>query len=424
MPTLLLAVTGMSPQVITETLYAMHMAGKGWPDGIRLITTTLGAQRAWQGLVENGQLQRLAHELGVPPLPFAQGDILVVPNAAGEPVVDARSEADHEAMADFITNVVRELTSHDALAIHASIAGGRKTMTFYLGYAMSLFGRHQDSLSHVLVNEPFENRSDFFFPTREPCPLQPRPNEATGPDASKAEVTLADIPFVRLRNQLPALVMDDLGVRVSYRRLMNLINLGDCPRQVQLVLHARHKTLRVCNTAGDPELKVEIVFPNLMLWAFYLVLAEATLEGDDSYNRPTDPKEAEMLARMVFRQLFALLNISRGTLRSSQEMARELLENDRYLPLLEPGLLPAKMLEPYASQGCGLKKETFSNYVNRIAALLGTVLPANLQTLLRPRPALDQDSGPEGRASLHSKGAGYGIWLPVPSKQLTIDWSE
>lgn len=244
MRTLLLAVTGMSPQVITETLYALHHGGHCWPDGIRLLTTVQGAKRAWEGLVEQGQLRRLAAELGVPEVPFSRSDILVVPDANGTPVVDARSEADHEAMADFITNTVRELTSNTSLAIHASIAGGRKTMTFYLGYAMSLFGRHQDRLSHVLVSEPYENRPDFFFPTRYPSLLALRSGEQQSLDARQARVTLADIPFVRLRNQLPALVMDDLGARLSYRKLMNLINLGDTPERLRIFFHVQEKRLR------------------------------------------------------------------------------------------------------------------------------------------------------------------------------------
>ena len=46
----LLAVTGMSPQVITETLYALHQQGQGMPLSIKIITTALGAEQAWNTL--------------------------------------------------------------------------------------------------------------------------------------------------------------------------------------------------------------------------------------------------------------------------------------------------------------------------------------------------------------------------------------
>ena len=45
-------------------------------------------------------------------------------------------------IADAITALVRALTADPGSAVHASIAGGRKTMGFYLGYALSLFGRY------------------------------------------------------------------------------------------------------------------------------------------------------------------------------------------------------------------------------------------------------------------------------------------
>lgn len=115
---------------------------------------------------------------------------------------DIRELADNEAIADAITAQVRELTADPASAVHASIAGGRKTMGFYLGYALSLFGRPQDRLSHVLVSSPFESNPNFFYP-----PPVERVIFSNGPDqrpldASSATVMLADIPFVRLRDGL------------------------------------------------------------------------------------------------------------------------------------------------------------------------------------------------------------------------------
>lgn len=37
-------------------------------------------------------------------------------------------------------------------------------MGFFVGYALSLFGRAQDRLSHVLVSDPFESLTDFYYP--------------------------------------------------------------------------------------------------------------------------------------------------------------------------------------------------------------------------------------------------------------------
>ena len=61
----------------------------------------------------------------------------------------------------------QKFTLDDDTQLMVSIAGGRKTMGYYAGYALTLFGRHQDQLSHVLVSEEFEGNRDFFFPTRQ-----------------------------------------------------------------------------------------------------------------------------------------------------------------------------------------------------------------------------------------------------------------
>ena len=47
---------------------------------------------------------------------------------------------------DRICDIVRELTKDAETRIHASAAGGRKTMSIYLTAAMQLFGRVQDTL--------------------------------------------------------------------------------------------------------------------------------------------------------------------------------------------------------------------------------------------------------------------------------------
>lgn len=116
---------------------------------------------------------------------------------------DIRSKAEHEACANLITEQVRAFTADDSAALHVSLAGGRKTMTYYLGNALTLFGRPQDRLSHVLVPPPYESNPEFFYPTPYDRPLYSNRLERWL-DAKDAEVTLADIPFVRLRNSLPS----------------------------------------------------------------------------------------------------------------------------------------------------------------------------------------------------------------------------
>jgi len=201
---ILLCVTGLSPQIVTETLYALAVTGEPRfvPTEIHLITTADGAERARLTLLseEPGWFRQLHQDYGLPDIHFTLDTIHILHDADGRLLRDIRAVADNEAIADAITAQVRELTADPDCAVHASIAGGRKTMGFYLGYALSLFGRPQDRLSHVLVSSPFESNPDFFYPTPQERVIYTADRQPL--DASDARVMLADIPFVRLRDGL------------------------------------------------------------------------------------------------------------------------------------------------------------------------------------------------------------------------------
>ncbi len=206
----LLAVTGLSPQVVTETLYALAVQREPAfvPTEIRLITTSEGAQRARLALLSDdpGWFHRLRSDYRLPSIAFDEGSIQVLANGSGQPLDDIRSPADNLQAADFITETVRSLTADADCALHVSIAGGRKTMGYYLGYALSLFGRPQDRLSHVLVGEPFESSWNFFYPTPYSRVIEVPGSKLA--DTAQAQVTLAEIPFVSLRSELPRALLE------------------------------------------------------------------------------------------------------------------------------------------------------------------------------------------------------------------------
>jgi CRISPR-associated protein (TIGR02584 family) len=204
---ILLAVTGLSPQVVTETLFALATRPSApWiPTEIHLITTSEGAERARLSLLhpKSGWFPRLCRDYALPPIQFGPDRIHELRDAHGEPLTDIRTLADNTAAADAITEQVRALTSDPQTALHVSIAGGRKTMGFYLGYALSLYGRTQDRLSHVLVSAPYESHPQFFYPTPESEIIHTAPPDSRPYDTRDARVTLAEIPFVRIRDGLP-----------------------------------------------------------------------------------------------------------------------------------------------------------------------------------------------------------------------------
>lgn len=183
---ILLAVAGGSPAIVTETLYALSLKSVPayLPTAIHIITTDKGVSFLQPLLGDNNKIQALARDYGLPLPDILPHNIHVITDTTGQPLPDITTAANNENAADFITNKVRELTDveYGDASLHVSIAGGRKTMSYYAGYALSLFGRMQDRLSHVLVDESQINQ-EFFYP----------------PPNSEIEVMLADIPFVRLR---------------------------------------------------------------------------------------------------------------------------------------------------------------------------------------------------------------------------------
>ncbi len=215
----LLAVSGLSPQIVTETLYALAVtsseAERFVPTEIEIITTAEGAARIARDLLDpsEGAFHRLCSDYGLSGIAFTASHIHTVAGANGLPLSDIRTADENALLADAIAARVRALTADKDCALHVSLAGGRKTMSFYAGYALSLFGRDQDRLSHVLVNEPFESVRGFWYPPPEPLRLELRSpaNANPPPDAgvagfvstASAEVGLAFIPFVRLRKGLP-----------------------------------------------------------------------------------------------------------------------------------------------------------------------------------------------------------------------------
>jgi len=219
---ILLIVTGASPQVLTETLFAIHKADKPFPDRVIAITTESTKEILTNGLFRDRRLAQLKEQYALPDLQMTEDDIYLISDENGRFLDKGNTEKDQETMADFITRTVAELTSQENTCIHASIAGGRKTMAFYLGYAMSLLGRSQDKLSHVFVNDELEFVRDFWFPTKEDNWITGK-NGQGEVNCKDGEITLAEIPFVRMRNSLDSNVIDSI-VNTSFCQQVSKMN--------------------------------------------------------------------------------------------------------------------------------------------------------------------------------------------------------
>ncbi len=207
---ILLCATGLAPQVVTETLYALHrrIDPPFRPDRLILVSTTAGLEILQRQLLDEstGALRRFRQDW--PDAAAPEPELVELEGMRG-PLPDIRTSEEAVSAADRITDLVRRLTAEDTV-LHVSIAGGRKTMGALLAMAMSLYGREDDELSHVLISPPYENRADFFYPA---------------PGDAKAErvLTLARIPFVRLRDHVPERL---LRTRLPFDALVRRVQEG------------------------------------------------------------------------------------------------------------------------------------------------------------------------------------------------------
>ena len=193
-------IAGTTPQVITETICALcEKEPQVYPDELYIITTTAGKGIAKDTLMGKDILKGLAESYGLPPLVLQESSFIVPVGLSDVPLDDIRSAHENELMGDCITSFIREKSADNRVRLHCSLAGGRKTMSFYLGAAMQLFGRPWDKLYHVLVSPAFESNPYFFYKPKMNTVIE---HNSTRLYTDNAEIVLAELPFIRLRDKL------------------------------------------------------------------------------------------------------------------------------------------------------------------------------------------------------------------------------
>ncbi len=270
--------TGLSPQVVTETLYALCVATEpAWrPTEVHVITTAEGAERLKLTLLSDdpGWFARLCGDYDLDGIAFDEQHLHAIEAPDGNTLDDIRTKEDNRIAADDISEQVRRFTEDDDTALHVSIAGGRKTMGFYAGYALSLYGRSQDRLSHVLVSPPFESNQEFYYPTPYSKVIYSSGPNGQPMDTRHATVTLAEIPFVRLRHGIPRSLQTGKS------------GLTEVVAAAQRELGPPTLVLEVVNRrllAGGAEVNLPPVE-----FAFYSWMAGVAGEGAGALSCPTD----------------------------------------------------------------------------------------------------------------------------------------
>ena len=203
---ILLASIGTSPGVLTNTVWALaHQPAPVIPDEVVVVMTkdgkeplrhTLFEEGVWEGMLSDLRREKIDID---GKLVFGETSIRSIPGVRGNEIDDLRTGEDNLRAADFMLGELRKYTEDNGTELHVSIAGGRKTMSALLFSCMSLLGREQDKVYHVLLPPALEGgvSPTFYYPKRGATYTA----RVTGKKykAKDLQCELFEVPFVRMR---------------------------------------------------------------------------------------------------------------------------------------------------------------------------------------------------------------------------------
>jgi len=191
MNNILICVSGLTPQIVTESLFCLAVKEKIPINEIYVLTTTRG-KNVILGKDPHPHTPKTAllkeiknlcekYKLKLPLFKEDENHIIVAKEESIE-LSDIRSDKDNILFPNKVCEFLKQKSSDPENVLYCSITGGRKSMSVHMANALSLFARENDRLIHVLTKE--ENEFKGFYPINK--------KEAK-------DLEIADIPFVRLR---------------------------------------------------------------------------------------------------------------------------------------------------------------------------------------------------------------------------------
>lgn len=233
--TVLVIVAGLTPQVITETLYSLTQDHEYHIDDIHAWTTLPGKKQLIEHLIDGeGRFFSFCRDYDLNPPPVFH--IHVFKGIEGEYLNDIRTATDNEVVADQLIRFLQQQTADEKVRLLCSLSGGRKTSGTYLALGLQLFGRPQDELFHVLVSPELEHDRNFYYP----LPGDDRANE----------LFMARVPLVLLRQYVP-----------NSWRTEQFTNYTDLVREVQqdLARLTQQPLLRIQPTTGEIRIDEQLI---------------------------------------------------------------------------------------------------------------------------------------------------------------------
>jgi CRISPR-associated protein (TIGR02584 family) len=262
---ILICVSGLTPQIVTETLFCLAVKEKTPVDEIYVLTTKRGREvilgkdthPATPKTSLKTEIENLCKRYKIRKPLFAENDnhIIVAKEEAIE-LPDIRSDKDNILFPNKVCEFLRLKSTDPNCILYCSITGGRKSMSVHLSFALSLFGRENDRLLHVLTAE--QNEFKGYYPKNK---------------KETKELELSEIPFIRLRSIL--------GGKIN-----NLKNYSDFVEETQKQLKVLTDKTKIILKTNSKEVKfgLESVQLEPQEFAIYFKLLEMKQEGKEKLS--------------------------------------------------------------------------------------------------------------------------------------------
>ena len=289
-------------------------------------------------------IEDYGEQYGFSSIHFDENCVKIIEDASGQNLPDIRTPEENEYAANSIVQLVGELCQGENSQLHVSIAGGRKTMGFFMGYALSLYGREQDSLSHVLVDAQYENLPSFYYPKPYSYLINDRDGKEI--DAKDGKVMLAEIPWVRL----------GLGVPEDLKQ--QSISYSESVKNAQALLD------KLSIRFLEPMQRFEVVFGNKKIklsprgYSLLLSICIAKKNGWEIKTKRTEDEKQE-IGELQIEKSKALYQMIYEYIKNSNETFRSRVKYD-FTQLLADSRndIQKKIVEAFS-----LGKGTKSNYI-------------------------------------------------------------
>lgn len=295
---ILVAVTGLTPQIVTESLFSLYFGKKIIVDEIYVVTTARGksvilgedADSYTPDVPLKNEIENMCADYKFRvPLFDTEKNVIVAKEESLE-LNDIRNDDDNKLFPNRLSEVIKELTKDRTTVLYCCVSGGRKTMSVHLALVMSLFGRENDKLFHVLTEEIFE-RGDFY-------PKTP---------GAIASLVFSEIPFIRMRTLIDPDLESSLILSKPYSELVDFAQkkLKEISEKPKIVIDLRNTKVSYKNT---------VVELTKLEFAIYYVIIERKLNNKPNINA----NEMETLSGTIqdffeeFHSKYFLKNYSSG----------------------------------------------------------------------------------------------------------------